>query len=324
MTSKKKQSNNHPQSNQPKTTTNNSQQKAPQPTTVSTTQLTELMKNQSITLTGLVVTQCVQVDAIVYQQEKKDRENLTTENNNLKKQIIEMQSENNKLLENIDFHKRTLDEFRQKNIKLEETHAKKIDDLKKENEDLRIQLKKLTEENANLVQKNKELDDKVNTLTTNVIELTNNNITLTNDVAKLTTVVRKQEKDVAELVARNTQEEINKKNARFCLAIQDLNRNDCLEKKLLPPYVKTLRQFRNTRNNMCHFIDENDDEPNIIEFKKYFLKQQLQNMQKEVFDSFESTEKALINELINYINITTSVQPTKEELDDIAKKWNKI
>lgn len=166
----------------------------------------------------------------------------------------------------------------------------------------------IIEKNNNvLIYKNNELEQQIK-------YLLKENDNLKNEIKKLKSAINKMEKDntdeinklkfVINKMKEDNNEEINRKEyKRITIGIQDINRNDQLENKLISQ-KQLLNEFRNKRNDSFHFLPDlirqhkydkfNDIQK--IEYKLQYNKiiNKIQNMPVSILNIFELKHKGLI------------------------------
>jgi chromosome segregation ATPase len=168
-----------------------------------------------------------------------------------------------------------------------------------ENEDLKQEIKDLKHEIKNVKDVNKELTQKIN-----IIEYENKEL----------------KKEIKELKNENIQLKFNNFKNKLLTAIQDINKNDNLEKKY--NYLHKIRKYRNNNN---HYINEEfDTEQNIINYKKLLLKNKLSQLNKDEIELFNKRYNInnLVNIILDYLNtLNLNYDNLDEDDKNDADNW---
>ena len=161
----------------------------------------------------------------------------------------------------------------------------KSEDLKQEIKDFKNEIKVLKHENNELKKENQEL-----------------------------------KKEIKELKAENKQLKFNNFKNKLLTAIQDINKNDNLEKKY--NYLHKIRKYRNNNN---HYINEEfDTEQNIINYKKLLLKNKLSQLNKDEIELFNKRYNInnLVNIILDYLNtLNLNYDNLDEDDKNDADNW---
>jgi len=164
--------------------------------------------------------------------------------------------------------------------------------LEYDNEELKQENNKLNKEITELKQENKELKEEIKELKEEIKELKEENIKLKFDKIK----------------------------NKLLTAIQDINKNDQLEKK-----YNFLYRIRKYRNNINHYINEEfDTNENIINYKKLLLKNKLLQLTEEEINIFNKRYNInnLVNIILEYLNTLDLYYDNLDEDDIIdANNW---
>ena len=146
---------------------------------------------------------------------------------------------------------------------------------------------------------------------------------------ELKIVNQEQNIKINNLEKENQEQKFDKLQGKIITALQDLNSNDELEINFLQPYKTCIKKLRKNRNNVNHYID-NDDNINIIENKKNYLLLQLMNLSpdniKIINDrySYNNNYYTFIEEIINYLsnNINNDLMEiSDDDLKEIKYWW---
>jgi chromosome segregation ATPase len=92
----------------------------------------------------------------------------------------------------------------------------------------------------------------------------------------------------------------NKAFDRFVIAIQDLNREESLEKKVSSRTQKILQELREDRIDDCHYINDNDSKQKKDD-KRNILYDEIKNMPKSLRDMFDNLYPNVLNDIDKYI-----------------------
>jgi chromosome segregation ATPase len=197
-----------------------------------------------------------------------------------------------------------------------------IEKLKQENIGLKLRIEKLEEDNKILQQDNK-------TLKQEIVELKEENKTLKQEIIELKEeiVELKEEnktlkQEIVELkqyINKLEDKELRKKIFR---CIQDINSSDKLEQNFKFPYNNYLKQLIQLRNDESHFIYE-DDTTDVINSKKIYFLNVLNNIPNTVKNNLEKYKPNLVNEFINYLTQNClNVEIMEEHLEEIEFWWD--
>lgn len=176
--------------------------------------------------------------------------------------------------------------LKHENNKYFDTITKKdidIENLKKENEKLKLQLEELQQKYQNLKSEHDSLK--------------NDHDDLKKEVQKM--------KD-------------NKAFDRFVIAIQDLNREESLEKKVNPATKTILQELKNDRIGDCHYINDNDSQQKKDD-KRNILYDEIKNMSKNIKDMFDNEYPNLLYDIDKFI-VNNKTTPSLMFKDKI-KRW---
>ncbi len=165
------------------------------------------------------------------------------------------------------------------------------------------------------------------------------NETLLNENEELKQIIEKQnikitnlENEINELKIENKELKIkiNKlenifNKSKFIMALQDLNSYDKLESNLKYPFNNNLKKLRLSRNYDCHYMYDTDSD-DVINKKKYYLLQQLNNMSEDIKNNINNIygKCNLIENIIKYLEETTDVnsEVSDEDLSFIEAWWD--
>lgn len=186
----------------------------------------------------------------------------------------------------------------------------------------------------NLLNENKTLKEEIHKLDKNYIdelreknktidELRIENTKLKKEIETLKNTVEILNNKVFDLEKRLDKSETNTLFNKFLIAIQDINRNDQLEKSIHDvSIVKKLKKLRQSRNGMNHYIYEDDDEPNEIDYKKFTLYNKLLNLDENIKEKFNKKFPNLIGHIIKYISPTIKMNPDiSQEMKAEIEEW---
>jgi len=140
-----------------------------------------------------------------------------------------------------------------------------IDNLKEENNKLKIQLEQIQNEMKNINHNYDELKIKHDSLENEIQKIKN-----------------------------------DKAFDKFVIAIQDLNREESLEKKVNGKTQKILQELRENRIDECHYINDNDSQQRKDD-KRNILYDEIKNMPKALRDMFDKYYPNVLNDIDKYI-----------------------
>jgi DNA repair exonuclease SbcCD ATPase subunit len=149
--------------------------------------------------------------------------------------------------------------------------------LKQENEKLKERLEHLEKENQGLKQENQALKHENQELKQEIKDLKQENKDLKQEIKEL-----KQE--IKELKQENQELKNNQVFKKYITAIQDLNQQFKLETKLKNKIE--LRSLRKNRIGYSHYIDNDDDTPEEIQFKLNILNNKLNSIDEFNYNKF--------------------------------------
>lgn len=110
----------------------------------------------------------------------------------------------------------------------------------------------------------------------------------------------------------------NKAFERFVIAIQDLNREETLEKKVSIGTKSILQDLRNDIIEDCHYINDNDSQQKKDD-KRNILYEEIKNMSQSIKDMFDTEYPNLLYDIEKFIvnNKTTPSLTFKNRI----KRW---
>ena len=176
----------------------------------------------------------------------------------------------------------------------------------------------LLNENEELKQIIEKQNIKITNLENEIKELKNENKELKNEIKEL-----KNENKELKIKINKLENIFNK--SKFIMALQDLNSYDKLESNLKYPFNNNLKKLRLSRNYDCHYMYDTDSD-DVINKKKYYLLQQLNNMSEDIKNNINNIygKCNLIENIIKYLEETTDVnsEVSDEDLSFIEAWWD--
>lgn len=200
-----------------------------------------------------------------------------------------------------------------------------------ENNNLKIQLTGYTIAMSTLINelseqkaKNQILSEKLkdqDELNKKIESLTKEN----NDLKKLITdqgnKIQTLEKENANLNNRMEKMEMKFLFDKYIIAIQDVNRSNCLEININNKDIcKQLKKLRCDRVNECHYLDEENDDHTLINDKKTILVDKINAMPSIVKDMFNKKYPGLLDSVLPCIIINKTI-PSQDNINEICGWW---
>jgi len=235
----------------------------------------------------------------------------------------DLKHENLELKEDNKFLKNEIIELKEDNIILKEDNKnlkEEIIELKHENKNLKEEIIELKHENKNLKEEIIELKHENKNLKEEIIELKHENKNLKEEIIELKHENKNLKDKIIILENENIKLKFDKIKNKLLTAIQDINKNDQLEKK-----YNFLYRIRKYRNNINHYINEEfDTNENIINYKKLLLKNKLLQLSEEEINIFNKRYNInnLVNIILEYLNTLDLYYDNLDEDDIIdANNW---
>lgn len=195
--------------------------------------------------------------------------------------------------------------------------------LKKENEELHLRILELSSNEKILNQLMKNKDATIDELKKENEELKNKIKILESDIAMLKNDIDLLKQQNAKLESRVLKMENKELYDKYVIAIQDVNRNEQLEKHVPNlSTTKNLKKLRNSRVSTCHYLNEEDDDSTMIDDKLSFLYDRINKMPVDIKKKFDKQYPNLISDIVGHIPSKKPVTSIgKTNLEDIENWW---